>query len=314
MKTALFSVVSIILALTLVCTVIGFHIKTEELEKAHEEEISSLEESLSAEMESLAEELRAIKTQGESLFREISYEYKDPDPETGKAKLHITAYPKDVSASMTVEVGVEGTPMIEMNRNEGKFFATLSVDLFTDAGALYLHVRGEDVATGLEKTDILVSEVWSRFLPMPPVKFSGITDVGPKIVDGNISFYGYFYPTVSRHHVYDTVGDIENVIVYIKKNGEIMERIYENCGDQTHGCEISYGDIVTLVARVTDSYGFTAEYLFGQYGYDEKWGLVPYGANCEYGFYKNVTVWGSGDAPLYEDDLLYSYILRQMNK
>ena len=307
MKTILFSIVSIILSLTLVLTIIGFHVKTEDLEKVHASEISSLEESLSAEMESLAEEIRAIKTQGESLFREIRYEYKDPDPETGKAKLHITAYPKDVSAAMTVEVGLEGTAMIEMNRSEGQFFATLSVDLFEDGGAVYLHVRGEDVATGLEKTDITADDVWSRFLPMPPMKFSGITDTKPKIVDGNISFYGYFYPAVSRYPVYDTVGDIENVIVYIKKNGEIMERIYENGGDQTHGCEISYGDIVTLVARVTDSYGFTAEYLFGQYGYDEEWGLVPYGVTCEYGSYQNVTVWGSADIPLYEAEHLYSF-------
>ena len=307
MKTILFSIVSIILSLTLVLTIIGFHVKTEDLEKAHASEMSSLEESLSAEMESLAEEIRAIKTQGESLFREIRYEYKDPDPETGKSKLHITAYPKDVSAAMTVEVGLEGTAMIEMNRDEGMFFATLSVDLFEDGGAVYLHVRGEDVAKGLEKTDITADDVWSRFLPMPPMKFSGITDTKPKIVDGNISFYGYFYPAVSRYPVYDTVGDIENVIVYIKKNGKIMERIYENSGDQTHGCEISYGDIVTLVARVTDSYGFTAEYLFGQYGYDEEWGLVPYGVTCEYGSYQNVTVWGSRDTPLYEANHLYSF-------
>ena len=307
MKTILFSIVSIILSLTLVLTIIGFHVKTEDLEKAHASEMSFLEESLSAEMESLAEEIRAIKTQGESLFREIRYEYKDPDPETGKAKLHITAYPKDVSAAMTVDVGLEGTAMIEMNRDEGMFFATLSVDLFEDGGAVYLHVRGEDVATGLEKTDITADDVWSRFLPMPPMKFSGITDTKPKIVDGNISFYGYFYPAVSRYPVYDTVGDIENVIVYIKKNGKIMERIYENSDDQTHGCEISYGDIVTLVARVTDSYGFTAEYLFGQYGYDEEWGLVPYGVTCEYGSYQNVTVWGSADTPLYEAKRLYSF-------
>lgn len=309
MKTAVFSIICVLLALTLVCAIIGFSVKIEKNEEKYASEMASLEESFAEEIKALESEIHTIQTQNKSLFREILYEYKDPDPETGKAKLHITVYPKDVSETMTVEVGFEGQSMIPMQRHEGRFFLALEVDIFGKNGAVYLNVRGEDVATGLEKTQILADDVWRRFLPMPPVEFTGVTDDKPKIVNGNISFYGWFtYPEGPRYKVFDTVGDIENVIVYIKKNGEIVERIYENGGDQTHGCPITYGDEVSLVARVTDSYGFTAEYLFGKYKYDEEWGLATYGVTCEYGHYQNVTVWGSSNEPLCEDVTLYSFV------